>query len=87
MHTKFNCQKFLIFSESIGHLGFDLIKLRLEFCNLILVSTNVTVKSVFDIGELPFEVAALAEPVGCVLNGLAPIDGRVVERARRSLAA
>ena len=33
------------------------------------------------IGELDFATAALAEPMGCVLNGLSPLEGRRIERA------
>lgn len=53
------------------------------------VSTNggfaelsvVRADRVFPIGDLSFEAAALAEPMGCVLNGLSPVAGRVIERA------
>lgn len=30
-----------------------------------------------DIGDLPYDIAALAEPLGCVLNGLSPIRHRL----------
>lgn len=33
------------------------------------------------IGDLTYEMAALAEPMGCVLNGLSPISDRVIETA------
>lgn len=33
------------------------------------------------IGGMDWQVAALAEPLGCVLNGLSTLDGRVCERA------
>ena len=33
------------------------------------------------IGDMSFPVAALAEPMGCVLNGLSPVEGKIVERA------
>ncbi|MCB1330381.1 MAG: alcohol dehydrogenase catalytic domain-containing protein, partial [Maritimibacter sp.] len=36
---------------------------------------------VHPIGDLPYDIAALAEPMGCVLNGLVPLEGRIVERA------
>jgi threonine dehydrogenase-like Zn-dependent dehydrogenase len=36
---------------------------------------------VHPIGDMRFDVAALAEPVGCVLNGLSPLAGRRIERA------
>jgi 2-desacetyl-2-hydroxyethyl bacteriochlorophyllide A dehydrogenase len=37
--------------------------------------------AVHPIGDMPFDLAALAEPVGCVLNGLSPLAGRRVERS------
>lgn len=37
--------------------------------------------NLFPISELSYEVAALAEPVGCVLNGLDAIDTHTVENA------
>lgn len=33
------------------------------------------------IDDMSYEMAALAEPVGCVLNGLRPLKGRLIERA------
>ena len=36
---------------------------------------------VHKVGDMPFEIAALAEPMGCVLNALSPLEGRVVEHA------
>lgn len=36
---------------------------------------------VHHVGDMPFDVAALAEPMGCVLNGLSPLKGRMLERA------
>lgn len=36
---------------------------------------------VHQIGDMPFEIAALAEPMGCVLNALSPLEGRIIERA------
>jgi threonine dehydrogenase-like Zn-dependent dehydrogenase len=33
------------------------------------------------IADMSFAMAALAEPVGCVLNGLSPLEGRTVETA------
>jgi 2-desacetyl-2-hydroxyethyl bacteriochlorophyllide A dehydrogenase len=36
---------------------------------------------VHPIGDMRFDLAALAEPVGCVLNGLSPLAGRLIERA------
>ncbi|MCR9135711.1 MAG: zinc-dependent alcohol dehydrogenase family protein [Alphaproteobacteria bacterium] len=38
-------------------------------------------KNVFGIGNLSFEVAALAEPVGCVLNGIGAVDTDKIENA------
>lgn len=37
--------------------------------------------AIHPIGDLSFAEAALAEPVGCVLNGLSPLQGRVLDRA------
>ncbi|MBT8455582.1 MAG: alcohol dehydrogenase catalytic domain-containing protein [Rhodobacteraceae bacterium] len=36
---------------------------------------------VHPIGDMPFDIAALAEPMGCALNALSPLEGRIVERA------
>jgi threonine dehydrogenase-like Zn-dependent dehydrogenase len=36
---------------------------------------------VHPIGDISFVMAALAEPMGCALTGLEPLEGRVVERA------
>ena len=41
----------------------------------------VAAGAVHPIGDMPFPRAALAEPVGCVLNGLSPLEGRRIERA------
>lgn len=38
-------------------------------------------KNIVAIGSLSFEVAALAEPVGCVLNGLDAVDTDTIENA------
>jgi len=43
--------------------------------------SGVRADRVFPIGDMPFDIAALAEPMGCVLNGLSPLEGRVIERA------
>lgn len=32
-------------------------------------------------GDLDYTLAALAEPLGCVLNGLEPLKGRIIDRA------
>lgn len=40
----------------------------------------VKAEALHPIGDMPFDVAALAEPVGCVLNGLSPFAGRPIER-------
>lgn len=41
----------------------------------------VRAEAVHKIGDLSFAQAALAEPMGCVLNGLAPLQDRIIERA------
>jgi len=33
------------------------------------------------IADMPFTMAALAEPMGCVLNALSPLGGRIIENA------
>jgi len=33
------------------------------------------------IGTMSFPIAALAEPMGCALNGLSPVEGKIVDRA------
>ncbi|RMD92253.1 MAG: zinc-binding dehydrogenase [Alphaproteobacteria bacterium] len=43
--------------------------------------SGVRADRVHTIGDMPFDIAALAEPMGCVLNGLSPLEGRVIERA------
>ncbi len=42
---------------------------------------TVRARAVHPIGDMAFSLAALAEPMGCVLNGLSPLTGRVIERA------
>ncbi len=42
--------------------------------------SGVRADRVHPIGDMPFDIAALAEPMGCVLNGLSPLKGRVIER-------
>jgi len=37
--------------------------------------------NIFPISDMPYEIAALAEPVGCVLNGLDAIDTKACENA------
>lgn len=39
----------------------------------------VRARAVHKIGDLGFVTAALAEPMGCALNALSPLEGRVVE--------
>ncbi len=43
--------------------------------------STVAVENLVAIGDLPFEVAAFAEPVGCVLNGVDAIGTHDVEEA------
>ncbi|WP_306120064.1 MULTISPECIES: alcohol dehydrogenase catalytic domain-containing protein [unclassified Roseitalea] len=43
--------------------------------------TAVRADRVHPIGDMPFDIAALAEPMGCVLNALAPLKERIIERA------
>ncbi len=43
--------------------------------------SSVRADRVHAIGDMPFDVAALAEPMGCVLNGLSPLAGRTIEHA------
>ena len=42
---------------------------------------TVRAGAVYPIGDMGYSLAALAEPMGCVLNGLSPLAGRVIERA------
>lgn len=42
---------------------------------------SVQAGAVHAIGDMDFAEAALAEPMGCVLNGLSPLEGRPLERA------
>lgn len=37
-------------------------------------------QAVHRIGQMSYGMAALAEPMGCVLNGLSPLDGRALDR-------
>lgn len=45
-----------------------------EFC-------TVQADRLHHIGDLSYEMAALAEPMGCVLNGVSPISDRVIDTA------
>lgn len=45
-----------------------------EFC-------TVRADRLHHIGDLSYEMAALAEPMGCVLNGVSPISDRVIDKA------
>ena len=45
-----------------------------EFC-------VIRVDRLHKIGDLPYHIAALAEPMGCVLNGLTPLAGRNIYRS------
>lgn len=40
----------------------------------------VRADAVHRIGDMTYGMAALAEPMGCVLNGLSPLDGRILDR-------
>jgi threonine dehydrogenase-like Zn-dependent dehydrogenase len=42
---------------------------------------TVRAERLHPIGDLSFTAAALAEPMGCVLNGLSPLAGRLIETA------
>jgi D-altritol 5-dehydrogenase len=42
----------------------------------------VRAEALHPVGDMPFDIAALAEPVGCVLNGIAAVQG---ERAANAL--
>jgi threonine dehydrogenase-like Zn-dependent dehydrogenase len=59
------------------HLGAYGVSTNGGFAELSVVRAD----RVHPIGDIPFEIAALAEPMGCVLNGLSPLEGRVIERA------
>lgn len=59
--------------ESLGAYGVSTDGGFAEYC-------AVRADRVHPIGDLPFDIAALAEPMGCVLNALSPLDGRIVER-------
>ena len=41
----------------------------------------VNQSNILPIADLPYDIAALAEPVGCVLNGLAEIDTETIDNA------
>lgn len=41
----------------------------------------VRAEKLYPIGDLSFHTAALAEPLGCVLNGLSPLEGRRLDRS------
>ena len=60
--------------ENLGAYGVTTNGGFAEFC-------VVRADAVHKIGDLSFAQAALAEPMGCVLNGLAPLQDRIVERA------
>ena len=60
--------------ENLGAYG---VTVNGGFAELSLVRAD----RVHPIGDMSFPVAALAEPMGCALNGLSPVEGRIVERA------
>ena len=59
------------------HLGAYGVTVNGGFAALSVVRAD----RVYPIGDMPFDVAALAEPMGCVLNGLSPLEGRQIARA------
>ena len=59
------------------HLGAYGVTVNGGFAELSVVRAD----RVHPIGAMSFPVAALAEPMGCVLNGLSPVADRVIERA------
>ena len=60
--------------ESLGAYGVTVHGGFAEFC-------TVRAGAVHPIGDMDYSLAALAEPMGCVLNGLSPLAGRMIERA------
>ncbi len=60
--------------EALGAYG---VTVNGGFAELSLVRAD----RLHSIGEMGFEVAALAEPMGCALNGLSAVEGRIVDRA------
>ncbi len=60
--------------ESLGAYGVTFNGGFAEYC-------TVRADAVHAIGAMSFAEAALAEPMGCVLNGLSPFQDRIVKRA------
>ena len=60
-----------------GKLGAYGVTRHGGFAEACVVAAN----AVLPIGTLDWHVAALAEPLGCVLNGLSPLGGRKVDNA------
>ena len=60
--------------EDLGAYGVTVNGGFAEYC-------TVRAGAVHAIGDMSFSEAALAEPMGCVLNGLSPLQGEIVERA------
>jgi threonine dehydrogenase-like Zn-dependent dehydrogenase len=59
------------------HLGAYGVTVNGGFAELSVVRAD----RIHPIGAMPFDVAALAEPMGCVLNALSPLEGRSLDRA------
>lgn len=73
--TCFACQRGRVnLCERLGAYG---VTRNGGFAQYSVVSGNLA----HPIGDLDWEVAALAEPLGCVLNGLSPLTGRICENA------
>lgn len=60
--------------ETLGAYGVTTNGGFAEYC-------AVRADAVHRIGDMSFAEAALAEPMGCVLNGLSPLHDRIIERA------
>ena len=60
--------------ERLGAYGVTVNGGFAEYC-------TVCAGAVHAIGDMSFSEAALAEPMGCVLNGLSPLQDQIVERA------
>ena len=60
--------------EDLGAYGVTVNGGFAEYC-------TVCAEAVHAIGDMSFAEAALAEPMGCALNGLSPLQDRIVERA------
>ncbi|MDE0533735.1 MAG: alcohol dehydrogenase catalytic domain-containing protein [Albidovulum sp.] len=68
------CRGWAHLCDSLGAYGVTVNGGFAEMC-------NVRADAVHPIGDMDFSLAALAEPMGCVLNGLSPLKGRAIERA------